>query len=199
MGVRERVVRGKVTSEHVVQYFDSDESRIESVARFVGEGHRAGGPLIVIARPNNWTGILETVERSGIRARQALADGRILYFDALGMLDRISRHGTPEATLFEEGVGATVERVAQGERVYAYGEMVDILAQRGDFDEAMQLEDLWNRLLARVDVTLMCGYSAAHFVSDDAQEPLRQVCAAHSGVRVESQDPLAAWLLQQAQ
>jgi len=45
----------------------------------------------------------------------------------------------------------------------------------------------------------MCGSAAAHFVSDGGRAPLREICGAHSTIRVEVQDPLAAWLFQQAQ
>ena len=73
--------------------------------------------------------------------------------------------------------------------------MVDILAVRR-FDDALRLEHMWNCLLVRVDLTLMAP--AAHFVSAHGNA-LRDVCSAHANVRVEAQDPLAAWLLQQAQ
>ena len=44
-------------------------------------------------------------------------------------------------------------------------EMVDTLAQRSDLIDATKLEALWNHLGERTPSNLMCGYSAAHFVS----------------------------------
>jgi DcmR-like sensory protein len=198
MSVRERVVRGKVTSEHVVQFFDSDESRIDAVTRFLGEGHRAGGALIVVARAVNWTGILEELQRHKVPVQQALADGRILYLDAIETLNRLSRHGTPDATLFDEVIAKPVSRMQRGGRLYAYGEMVDILAQRGDLSDAILLEAFWNRLAGRVTLSLMCGYSAAHFVSTTTHRALRDICSAHTHVHAAPVDPLAGWLLNSA-
>ncbi len=44
-----------------------------------------------------------------------------------------------------------------------YGEMVDLLAERGDFKGAVDLESAWNRVLAHVPATVLCGYSSSHF------------------------------------
>src|SRR5262249_43737749 len=100
---------------------------------------------------------------------------------------------------FEYVIGTAIGRLSRLGRIYAYCELEDILAECGDFADAILLERLWNGLLARIDFSPMCGYSAAHFVAEGAKDALRSVCDAHSDVRVEAHDPLAAWLLQQAQ
>jgi hypothetical protein len=73
--------------------------------------------------------------------------------------------------------------------------MVDMLAQRGELKEAVKLEGLWNDLSEHVPVFLMCGYSAAHFVSTSTHRALLEICKAHSGVHRDTQDPLGEWLL----
>jgi hypothetical protein len=90
-----------------------------------------------------------------------------------------------------------MSRRANG-RVRAYGEMVDMLAQRGELTEAIALEGLWNNLGERVPFFLLCGYSAAHFVSSSTHRALRDICSSHSGVHRHAQDPLASWLLNSA-
>jgi len=199
MGVREQVSRSHVGQSHVVQFFDSDDSRHEAVGGFLAEGYRRGGPLIVVARSVNAEPILKQLERMVGYIQRHIASGRILVLDAAETLRRISRTRAVDGGRFDEVIGTAIIRMAGKGRPYAYGEMVDILAQRGDFDETILLERLWNGLLARIHLSLMCGYSAAHFVSDGTRAALRHVCAAHSSVRAESHDPLAAWLLQQAQ
>jgi len=199
MGVREHVSRSQVGQSHFVQFFDSDDSRHEAVGGFLSEGYRRGASLIVLARLLHTEPILKHLEKTVGYIHRDLASGRILILDAAETLRRISRAGSVDVGLFDDVVGTAITRMARQRPLYAYGEMVDVLAQRGDFDDAILLERLWNGLLARVDLSLMCGYAAAHFVSDGTQDALRHVCAAHSTVRVEAQDPLAAWLLQQAQ
>jgi hypothetical protein len=73
--------------------------------------------------------------------------------------------------------------------------MVDILAQRGDLDETLQLEELWNRAAADSRLMLFCGYSSAHFVSPATHHAMRSVCAAHGDVWRADDDAMANWLL----
>jgi hypothetical protein len=87
------------------------------------------------------------------------------------------------------------EAFARGRRIRAYGEMVDLLAERGELSEALALEQYWDGLAERMPMTLMCGYSAAHFVSTGTHRVMRDICAVHTQVHQHAQDPLANWLL----
>jgi DcmR-like sensory protein len=199
MTVRECVVRGPIASEHIVQFFDSDESRAECVAAFLAEGHHLGEPAIVVGKPSTWADTVEQLEALGVPVQTAIADGTIVVKDANDTLRRISRRGMPDAEAFEAVVGKAVAELARGGvRVRAYGEIVDLLAQRNEFPEAIKLEHLWNRLGERVPFFLLCGYSAAHFVATGSHRALREICGAHSGVHRHAQDPLANWLLNSA-
>lgn len=199
MTVRERVVRGSIASEHIVQFFDSDESRAECVASFLAEGYRAGEPAIVVAKPANWANMSESLQAEGIPVSQAIASGMIVVHDANETLRRISRGGSPDSDGFDAIVGKAVGRLAhRGPRVRAYGEMVDMLAQCGELPDAIKLEAFWNRLGERRPFFLLCGYSAAHFVATATHRALRDICAAHSSVHRHAQDPLATWLLNSA-
>jgi hypothetical protein len=199
MTVRECVVRGSVASEHIVQFFDSDESRNECVADFLAEGINSGEPAIIVAKPLNWAATLEHLERRGVAIQRAIDEGMVVVKDANDTLRRISRKGSPDATAFERVVGTAVTALAQrGGRVRAYGEMVDILAQQGELTDAIRLETMWNRLGERTSFVLLCGYSAAHFVATATHRALRDICSAHSSVHQHAQDPLASWLLNTA-
>jgi hypothetical protein len=199
MSVRERVVRGSVVSEHIVQFFDSNESRAECVAEFLGEGIADGEPAIVVARPSNWAATLECLEDRGVPVRRALDEGMLVVKDAEDTLRRICRYEVPDPSAFEQVVGKAIAGLApRGGRVRAYGEMVDILAQNAELADAIKLEALWNKLGERTPFFLLCGYSAAHFVATSTHRALRDICGAHSSVHRHPQDPLATWLLNSA-
>ena len=196
MSVRERVIKGQISSDHVVQFFDSDESRASCVASFLAEGYRAGDPLLVVARPSNWAAIIAELGRMNVPVQQALAELQLVARDADDTLRRLSRNGSPDETLFDEVVGRAVRSLQKpGKRIRIYGEMVDMLAQRGELPDAIRLETLWNNLGERTSYFLMCGYSAAHFVSTTTHRAMRDICGAHSAVHRHAHDPLAAWLL----
>ena len=196
MTVREHVVKGQVSSDHVVQFFDSDESRAVCVATFLAEGYRAGDRLLVVARPSNWAAIAAHLATMDVPVQQAILESRLVVKDADDTLRRLSRNGSPDAALFEEVVGRAVQSLLDaGGRLRIYGEMVDMLAQRGELPDAIKLETLWNDLGERTSYSLMCGYSAAHFVSSSTHRAMRDICGAHSCVHRHAQDLLASWLL----
>jgi hypothetical protein len=199
MTVRERVVRGSVASEHIVQFFDTDESRAQCVAEFLAEGISRGEPAMIVAKPLNWAATLEQLEGRRIPVERAIDKGMLLVKNADEMLRRISPNGVPDATAFETVLGKSVAAMAHRYgRVRAYGEMVDMLAEQGELADAIKLENLWNSFSERTPILLLCGYSAAHFVSSSTHRALRDICGAHSGVHRHAQDPLASWLLNTA-
>jgi hypothetical protein len=195
MPVRNHVIRGAIPSEHIVQFFDSDESRADAVASFLADGYRAGEPIIVVVRPTNWALMMERLQFLDVPVQSAIAKGRLIVKDANQTLEEISRFGSPDAGAFDAVVGKALIALQARGRVRAYGEMVDMLAQRGELSDAIKLEQLWNDLGMRASYFLMCGYSAAHFVSTGTHRALLDVCKAHSSVNHHAADPLANWLL----
>src|SRR5687767_3572115 len=112
MSVRNRTVRGNVSSEHIVQFFDTDESRTQNAAAFLAKGYAAGEPLIVLARPVNWTGMVEHLEILGVPVEAAIAKGMLLVKDAEATLQRLSRGGSPVSALFDATVGEAVRALS---------------------------------------------------------------------------------------
>jgi hypothetical protein len=185
-----------VTSEHVVQLFDTDESRAARVAEFLAEGYRLGEPLVVIGRPESWPNVIDRLRTLGVDPNQAAAEGMLVVKNAEDTLRRLSRDGSPDPDRFQDTVGKALSVLAtRGPRVRAYGEMVDILAQADDLNAALSLEALWNVAAEKVPIYLLCGYSAPHFISATTHRALRDICAAHSGVERHDHDRLGSWLL----
>lgn len=188
-------VAGAPASGHSVQFFDTDESRVERVALFLAHGYRCGEALIVIGRPPVWSGIRNQLTSLGVPVEQAIAARRLLVLDAADVLRRISPGDHLASGLFEGVLGARVRDAARGRAVRVYGAMVDILAQRGDFASAIALETHWNALLRELPMKLLCGYCSAHFVPCESQPEMSAICAAHDRVEMESHDQLGVWLL----
>jgi hypothetical protein len=195
---RERVLHGTVASEHLVQLFDEPETRIEAVAQFLFHGWRAGSPLLVVARAANWAPIAARLEALGCPVAATVAEGRLVALDAATTLASFLRD-EPDAALFEEHVSGLVSRLGKTGRLYAYGEMVDILAEQGRLDSAQALEMLWNDLAARESFTLLCGYASAHFGDVRDAQALHRICRSHTRVASDPTDLLATWLLNDRQ
>lgn len=192
----EKIVRGGVTSEHIVQFFDTRESLADSVAGFLAEGCRQGERLLVVARPRNWLAIAGAL-RAGSHPLADGAETSLTVLDAEDALSKFMRHGLPDSLLFHKTIGALVRKLADQQKVgfRIYGEMVEVLAEEGNYHAAQRLEELWNELTVRHSFVLLCGYSSAHFASRETREALVGICAAHSHVHKNHADPLAEWLL----
>jgi len=197
MSVGERVGGRKAGLPHVCQFFDCEESRADAAAAFVAEGIRAGDHVIVVVRPAHWEAIHERLTAQQVPVERARAEQRLVVRDAADTLRRISPNGSPSASAFAE-VAGEIRALAERCRVRAYGEMVDILAERGDLLDALKLETMWNQLAEVAPFSIFCGYMAAHFAPPATHQALRNICAAHTDVRRNEQDALANWLLTNA-
>jgi len=194
---RERVFRGQVTSEHLVQLFDDAPSLVQPVTDYHFEGWVQGHTLLVVARPHAWAATSQRLISLGCNVPDATASGRLIALDAATTLARLSQNGLPRADRFEAEVGSLVRRLTAenptGLRIY--GEMVDLLAGQGDFAAAEQLEILWNELGAQAPFTLLCGYASANFADERSAAALHAICCAHTKATVKPADLLGTWLL----
>lgn len=195
MNVGERVADSQTVRPHMCQFFDSDESRAEAVAAFLADGLLAGEYVVAVLRSATWVAVRHRLEERDVPVDRLLADGHLIVEDAVDMLHRLTAGAAPNPAAFERVVATAVRGLAARGRMRACGEMVDILAQRGDLEDALTLEWMWNRLCDAVPFSLLCGYSTGHFVDASAHRMLRAVCGAHTEVLRGSQDALADWLL----
>jgi DcmR-like sensory protein len=180
-------------SDHVCQFFDSDESRAEAAAAFLAAGVARDEHVIAVVPPERWTSIVERLRARGISVDDEMARHRLAVYDAAGTLARISPRGRLSPFAFNEVMGAALTVISGPIR--AYGEMVDLLASRGELAEALELEELWNRVGEMLPITTLCGYLATHFVAASAHRALRDICLAHTDVRRDPHDALADWIL----
>jgi hypothetical protein len=187
-----------VTCDHVVQLFDAPESLGESVAAFLHQGVVDGALLLVVAKPANLQAIGDALTARGLSMARLIEGGQLTVADAHVALHGFMRNGTPHPQLFRETIGRLVGRLhaESSARIRVYGEMVNILAEEGNYRGAGELEELWNALGAHRSFFLLCGYDSAHFAAPDAGDWLRHICSRHTRVHQHHADLLASWLLQ---
>ncbi len=184
------------TSDHNLQLFDSSKSMAESVASFLLAGFRRGEPLVVVATPGHRELIAQKLEEAGVNIRQAVMASRLVMLDAAQTLEKFLRRDLPDRIAFDEIVGTLVAQLGDQGRLCIYGEMVDVLAGRGQYKAAYQLEVLWSELGKREPFTLFCGYSSAHFGDPKTAAILGKICETHSRIHRKKDDVLAEFLLE---
>lgn len=193
----ERLLRGPLFSEHHVQLFDDLESRVERVAAFLHDGWSSEQTLLVVATAAHWTLIAQALELNGCPVKKETASGRILFLDAATTLARFMIDGNADPERFDAEIGVLVEQLSKTSRgrLRIYGEMVDLLVQDRNLYAAAELETLWNNLALRSSLTLLCGYSSAHFVDPTTASAFQTICGAHTHTSAKPSDLLATWLL----
>ena len=187
------------SSEHHLQLFDSSKSLAETVSSFLIDGFRRGEPLLLAVTPEHRELLSRKLEDAGVSVHKAIMASRLVIVDAAQTLDKFMRQEAPSRIAFDEVVGTLVARLAEKGRVCIYGEMVNVLAARGQYKAAYQLEVLWNALGKREPFRLFCGYASGHFGDPKTAAVLAQICEAHSRVLRKQDDLLAEFLLEQQQ
>ena len=170
--------------EHAVHFYEHDQEIVARIAELVGAGLAAGDPVVVIATRSHLDAVTSLCADRRIDARGAARAGDLLLLDAEETLAELLVDGQPSAARFAERLGARVKQLAErtGRPIRAFGEMVDLLSLRGDIEAAIRLEELWNGLLEREDVRLLCAYSLSGFSASDGDAHDR-VCALHTDER----------------
>jgi hypothetical protein len=168
---------------HVVQLYGTDDRLLtKNVARFLSEGLRRGDGILVIATPEHrMTLTRELREDRGYS--KAVLEGRLVFLDAAATLARFMVDGTPNPELFRSVIGealAGVRSRAVHTGVRAYGEMVGLLWQAGEYPAASRLEELWNELLRQGDVCLFCAYPIDVFSREFQPATLDAILCSHS-------------------
>lgn len=162
--------------DHLVQVYTDTDFLVDAVAEYLAAGLRAGEGAIIIARPGHRERFLRALEARGVRPCDAI---RVL--DAEETLDSFMVDGMPQWTAFHTACGGAIAELRlQYPTVRAYGEMVDILWQRGERSAALRLEDFWNELGKLQTFSLLCAYQMDLLDADTYSGGLQSVCRCHS-------------------
>lgn len=180
---------------HSVRLFDSFDDRVAAVCDFVQLGISDGATVLAVATKQTWAGVDATLRKRGVPIDDHMASERVIVLDAHKELDRFLFRDWPDEGRLESTLGAIVDDLARRSPLRIYGEMVDILAERGLHRAAHRLEQLWNNLASKHAFELFCGYSAGHFGNERTNPLLQSICAEHSHVHRHAEDLLGNFLL----
>lgn len=158
-------------SDHFVQLYEDSAPLADAVADYVGAGLRNGEAVVIIATPAHRAAFLEKISPTeGLRV-----------LDAEETLAQIMANGMPNWRAFREVIGGLIADLRlRHPTVRAYGEMVDVLWQRGEREAAIRLEEYWNELGQVQTFSLLCAYRMNPLDGALYGGPLESVCRAHS-------------------
>ena len=181
-------------SEHLVQFYETDDFLLDSVSKFIGTGLAAGEAGIVIVTKAHCEGLEQRLQADGLDLDAARAEGTYISLDALEMLSTFMIDGSPDPARFAAVIGSMIEQAAQDRRrVRVCGEMVALLWTEGNRAAAIRLEELWNDLRDKISrFSLLCAYAMHGFDGEAYGIQFTEICQQHS--RVLPDEKLSALL-----
>lgn len=175
--------RGTEVDGHAVHFYRDGAELAKTVGARLRGGLGRGGIAVVIATPPHARAFVTELERADVDVDEAVDAGRLILRDAHATLAELIVDGRISREAFDRHVGGQLRMaISGGADVQAYGEMVDLLWQAGDIPAALELEGLWNELVAELGFQLLCGYRSELVTAPEHRDRLREICHLHSEV-----------------
>jgi hypothetical protein len=152
--------------DHVVQLYQDQDFLNRAVCRFAGAALANGEGLILVPTAEHWNAFRPRLEAEGVDVRAAQDRGQLTVVDADETLPRFMGKTLPDAPVFLGLAGEIIRRTrAAGSypKVRWWGEMVNVLWERGDVAASMNLEDLFDRVAHEQDIAIFCSFVMDNF------------------------------------
>jgi hypothetical protein len=130
----------------------------------------------------------------GCPVERATATRELVWWDAASTLATLMGDGRVDSVRLRP-LARELSGKGQPHPARVYGEMVDLLAERGDLRSAVALEGAWTHAIQGGTTSLLCGYKATHFSDASTTCALHAICREHDDVLHAPGDDLASWLL----
>jgi len=152
--------------DHVVQLYQDPDFLNRAVCRFAAAALANGEGVILVPTVRHWNSFRPRLVAEGVDVEAAQKRGQLTIVDADETLLRFMHNAMPDSPVFLGLAGDVVARARAGGRfpkVRWWGEMVNILWERGDVAASMNLEDLFDQLAHKHDIAIFCSFLMDNF------------------------------------
>jgi PAS domain S-box-containing protein len=177
---------------HEVQLYGTDERFLAAnVGRYIRDGLKRGEGVVVFAVLQHGEAFARAATGLGVDVETAIQRQQLMFADASETLAAFMADGQIDSARFESVIRQAVRNLRPlpehtGGR--AYGEMVGLLWTAGKFQQAVELEELWNRLLPSIGLRLFCAYPIDIFGADLHSSPVAAVLHTHTHILPTGED-----------
>jgi DNA-binding NarL/FixJ family response regulator len=177
------LLSGAAPRDHIVQLYQDQEFLNRAVCRFAAAAIANGEGVILVPTVAHWDAFRPRLESEGVDVKAAEKRGQLTIVDADNLLPTFMQGGMPDSPVFL-GLAQNVISEARGEGRYQkvrwWGEMVNILWERGDVAASMNLEDLFDQLAHEQDIAIFCSFLMDNFNGDVHARMLPRLAENHS-------------------
>jgi hypothetical protein len=169
--------------DHIVQLYQDQDFLNSAVCRFIGAGLANGECIILFPTLTHWIAFGKRLEAEGVDVNAARERGQLTVVEANELLPRFMRDAMPDPPVFNAVIGDIFRQArARGsyQKVRAWGELVDVLWERGDVAASMNLEDMFDQLNKKIGIAMFCSYLMDNFNGDVHAHMLPRLGTNHS-------------------
>jgi hypothetical protein len=162
----DHVLSHAAPQDHVVQLYQDQDFLNRAVCRFAGAALANGEGLILVPTAEHWNAFRPRLEAEGVNVKDAQDSGQLTIVDADELLPRFMQKVLPDGPMFLGLAGEIIARTRGAGRfpkVRWWGEMVNVLWERGDVGASMNLEDLFDRVAHEQDIAIFCSFVMDNF------------------------------------
>jgi hypothetical protein len=178
-----RLLADAAPRDHIVQLYQDQHFLNRAVCRFAAAALANGEAVILVPTLAHWNAFHPRLEAEGVDVEAVQGRGQLTVVDADELLPRFMREAMPDAPVFL-GLAADVIARARGAGRYPkvrwWGEMVNVLWERGDVAASMTLEDLFDQLAHGHDIAIFCSFLMDNFNGDVHARMLPRLGENHS-------------------
>ena len=179
----DHVVADGAPGDHIVLLYQDQEFLSRAVCRYARAGLVNGEGVILFPTLTHWNVFRPRLEAGGVDVDAAQERGQLTVVDADEILPRFMRDAMPDPPALRRAFGDVLGQARAGgsyQKVRAWGEMVNVLWERGDVAASMNLEDLFDQLNKTVDIVMFCSFLMDNFDGDVHEIMLPRLGMNHS-------------------
>jgi hypothetical protein len=169
--------------DHIVQLYQDQDFLNRAVCRFAASAIAHGEGVILVPTAAHWEAFQPRLAAQGVDVGAAQERGQLTIVDADTLLPEFMRDSMPDGPLFLGLAADVIARARDGDRyprVRWWGEMVNVLWERGDVAASMALEDQFDRLAHDHEIAIFCSFVMDNFSGDVHARTLPRLGKNHS-------------------
>lgn len=161
-----RLLADAAPRDHIVQLYQDQRFLNAAVCRFAAAALANGEAVILVPTLDHWNAFRPRLEAQGVDVDTVQGRGQLTVVDADELLPTFMRDAMPDAPVFLGLAADVIARARTGggyPKVRWWGEMVNVLWERGDVAASMNLEDLFDQLAHEQGIAIFCSFLMDNF------------------------------------
>jgi hypothetical protein len=155
--------------DHIVHLYQDQAFLNRVVCRFAAAALANGEGVILVPTLAHWEAFKPRLEAEGVDVEGAQNSGQLNIVDSDELLPRFMQQTMPDGPMFLGLAGEIIAKTRSAGRfsnVRWWGEMVNVLWERGDVAASMNLEDLFDRVSREQNIAVFCSFLMDNFNGD---------------------------------